>query len=139
MLSKIEGERMIDRRLFEVWNFVSQYRDLLNFPVKEKLTFDKFVFFNQASVGQLHVDRVLDPAAPSRSNQPNVFRYLFEFLTTEESKRVPTMRRLLREPNWRDNIYNVIYRASYVDDCNFESYIRGYYDRSAYKIRLLFQ
>lgn len=49
------------------------------------------------------------------------------------------MRRLLREPNWRDNIYNVIYRASYVDDCNFESYIRGYYDRSAYKIRLLFQ
>ena len=116
---------MIDRRLFEVWNFVSQYRDLLNFPVKEKLTFDKFVFFNQASVGQLHVDRVLDPAAPSRS--------------TEESKRVPTMRRLLREPNWRDNIYNVIYRASYVDDCNFESYIRGYYDRSAYKIRLLFQ
>jgi len=85
------------------------------------------------------VDRVLDPAAPSRSNQPNVFRYLIEFLTTEESKRVPTMRRLLREPNWRDNIYNVIYRASYVDDCNFESYIRGYYDRSAYKIRLLFQ
>ena len=130
---------MIDRRLFEVWNFVSQYRDLLNFPVKEKLTFDKFVFFNQASVGQLHVDRVLDPAAPSRSNQPNVFRYLIEFLTTEESKRVPTMRRLLREPTWRDNIYNVIYRASYVDDCNFESYIRGYYDRSAYKIRLLFQ
>ena len=130
---------MIDRRLFEVWTFVSQYRDLLNFPVKEKLTFDKFVFFNQASVGQLHVDRVLDPAAPSRSNQPNVFRYLIEFLTTEESKRVPTMRRLLREPNWRDNIYNVIYRASYVDDCNFESYIRGYYDRSAYKIRLLFQ
>ena len=130
---------MIDRRLFEVWNFVSQYRDLLNFPVKEKLTFDKFVFFNQASVGQLHVDRVLDPAAPSRSNQPHVFRYLIEFLTTEESKRVPTMRRLLREPNWRDNIYNVIYRASYVDDCNFESYIRGYYDRSAYKIRLLFQ
>ena len=130
---------MIDRRLFEVWNFVSQYRDLLNFPVKEKLTFDKFVFFNQASVGQLHVDRVLDPAAPSRSNQPNVFRYLIEFLTTEESKRAPTMRRLLREPNWRDNIYNVIYRASYVDDCNFESYIRGYYDRSAYRIRLLFQ
>ena len=130
---------MIDRRLFEVWNFVSQYRDLLNFPVKEKLTFDKFVFFNQASVGQLHVDRVLDPTAPSRSNQPNVFRYLIEFLTTEESKRVPTMRRLLREQNWRDNIYNVIYRASYVDDCNFESYIRGYYDRSAYKIRLLFQ
>lgn len=127
----------MSRRLFEVWNFVGQYRDLLNIPVKEKLTFDKFVFFNQASAVQLHADRSIDPAAPSRSNQPNVFRYLIEYLIADESKRAPTVRRLLREPNWREDIYNVIYRSSYVDDCNFESYIRGYYDNSSYRIRRL--
>ena len=126
---------MSSRRLFEVWNFVRQYRDFLNIPANQELTFDKFVFFNKASEELLSVDRSTDPAASSRCYQPNVFRFLIQFLIMEEAKHTTTMRKLLRESNWSENIYNVIYYSSFVDECNFESFIRGFYHRSEYRIR----
>lgn len=126
---------MTRRRLFEVWDFVRQYRELLNVPADAELEFSSLVFFNRRSVRQMTTKESGDPAACERYGPINIFRVLVQCLVGEEVKRLTTVRKLLRDPMWFENMYNVVYYASFCDDSNFQTFIRGYFDHSCNRLR----
>ena len=104
-------------------------------PATAELEFSNLVFFNRRSVLQMTTKEAGDPAASERHGPINIFRVLVQFLVSEEVKRLTTVRKLLRDPGWFDNMYNVVYYAPFCDNSNFQSFIRGYYDHSCYRLR----
>ena len=118
-----------------MWDFVRQYRELLNVPANAELEFSNLVLFNRRSVRQMTTKETGDPAASERHKPINIFRVLIQFLVSEEMKRLTTVRKLLRDPGWFENMYNVVYYAPFCDDSNFQSFIRGYFDHSCNRLR----
>ena len=119
--------------MFEVWEFIREYRDFLHVPTDQPLTLNSFSFLNQMAPEQLAVDRSQDYAATSRSLYLNAYHILTKFLLSEETKRLTTLRKFMRDPSWLYNMYNVLYYTAFCDDCNFQSFIRGYFDSMVFK------
>ena len=104
-------------------------------PAGAALEFSKLVFFNRRSVRQLTTKEAKDPAASERHEPVNIFRVLVQCLVAEEAKRLTTVRKLLHDPGWFENMYNVLYYAPFCDDSNYPSFIRGYFDHSCNRLR----
>ena len=112
--------------MFEVWDFVRRYRDFLHVPTSQVLSLNSFVFFNQIPPDQFK--------HASQNPYVNVYHILIRFLVMEEVKKLTTVRKSLRDPMWALNMYNVLYYTTYCDEYNFQSFIRGYFDSTAYQL-----